>query len=193
MEVVAAPFFAVVVALCLLNALKTGKPVHYVLLGLSLGLGAWFYPASWIFALGVVMFLVWRMLRAKPRHLRFGVTVVGLAMLLVTLPLQLFFIQNPSAVVPSRYRDLSVFDGRTPLEGAMAALQQTPRYLLMFNVRGESAIPRHNLPGRPMLEFPVAVLAALGVVYGLVKWREGNTSSALVAARGTYARSAHEP
>ncbi|MFB0547138.1 MAG: PA14 domain-containing protein, partial [Anaerolineae bacterium] len=45
------------------------------------------------------------------------------------------------------------------------------KHLLMFNYRGDPN-GRHNLPGKPMLDFVSSTLFVLGLAYSLYRWRE---------------------
>jgi len=171
MEVAAAAFFSILSFMFLWQVLRSGRTLHYLLLGLSLGLGAWFYPAFWAVPVGICLLLTVGLLRRASHHHRQGVIVLLVIVFLSTLPLQVFAVRHPTEIFPDRYRQLAVFSDKSLLDGTKAALRQVPNYLLMYVSRGEQTIARHNIPGRRLLAFPVAVLATLGLSFSLTRWR----------------------
>ncbi|KKU16009.1 MAG: hypothetical protein UX26_C0039G0001, partial [Parcubacteria group bacterium GW2011_GWC1_45_9] len=63
-----------------------------------------------------------------------------------------------------RTSEISIFNSLTPLKDLGLNILKTAG---MFNFAGDWN-PRHNLPGEPLLYWPVGILFALGLLYGLL-------------------------
>ncbi|HEX9925181.1 MAG TPA: glycosyltransferase family 39 protein, partial [Anaerolineae bacterium] len=92
------------------------------------------------------------------------VTVLLVSTWLVTMPIAKFALDNPAAF---RFRtdQVSILARRDQPDLGRALWSNTAKHLLMFNYKGDGN-GRHNLPGTPMLDPAMAILAVLGL--GLV-------------------------
>ena len=102
------------------------------------------------------------------------VTVLLLSTWLVSMPIAKFALDNPAAF---RFRtdQVSIFARRDQPDLGQALWSNTAKHLLMFNYKGDGN-GRHNLPGEPMLDPAMGILAVLGL--GLVLFRPHHPGNA---------------
>jgi len=149
---------------------------HFAGAGVFIGLGAYTYLAGRFVPLALLLFfaveaaLAWRR-GERPlalRHFRGLALSAGIA-LLVFSPLALFFARNPSAFV-ERAGSVSVFNPAWNQGDLWGTLLRTALTTLgTFAALTGDPNPIGNLPGRPMLGLPLALLFWLGVALSL--WR----------------------
>jgi hypothetical protein len=94
-------------------------------------------------------------------------TVLLVSTWLVSMPLARFALDHP-ADFRFRTGQVSIFARRDQPDLAQALWSNTAKHLLMFNVKGDGN-GRHNLPGEPMLDPAMGILAILGLGLALVR------------------------
>ncbi|MCA1553868.1 MAG: phospholipid carrier-dependent glycosyltransferase, partial [Chloroflexi bacterium] len=170
-----------VIARAAKNWRATAQPslLWAVLCGVCVGVSLYAHPAARFIPLIVVVWFAWRWWQSRAASTLKGFAKVrgqaqGLRLMLITLvafvifiPLGIYFVQNPQSFFghPTvvAITDQRVSDGN--LFNAFAA--NVARVLGMFFVGGDVAWI-HNLSGRPVFDW----LIALGFVVGLVVWAQ---------------------
>ncbi|PIW37332.1 MAG: hypothetical protein COW24_00740 [Candidatus Kerfeldbacteria bacterium CG15_BIG_FIL_POST_REV_8_21_14_020_45_12] len=158
----------------LMRALKTKSPWHFLVFGVSFGLGMYTY-ISFRAAVGIVFFVsvawlveryresgAWNVRKWFGREGWWGWLVAFICGGLVTMPLVVYFMQNPAEAV-RRAGPISVFAADQP---TFALLDSFLKTIGMFNIAG-SPLWRHNIADQPMLLFPVGVLFLIGLIVNL--------------------------
>ena len=163
MHGISVPFFELLTVGLLLRGLRRGRLVDYVLAGISLGFSLCFYFAMRLFPLVLVFFLgaLWLRRRDFVRSHWTGLLALGLGACFAANPLIQSAVFHPEDFL-SRTQTVSIFNGKTPLEGWQAVAKTSVEHLLMFNYQGDRN-GRHNLTGEPMLDPISAALMVLGV------------------------------
>ncbi len=144
----------------------------FAISGFFVGLGVYTYAAARLFPLLFILFGLYLLLfdRAGLSARLLGFAVMALAAFLTTLPLLIFFYQYPYyfsfrlAYVANRGA------GTVPDAPALTWLLNVGRVVGGFFWQGETHL-RHNLPGRPYLDFIQRVLFAGGLVIAAWRWR----------------------
>ncbi len=173
-------FFEFITLYFLIRWLRSGQPRQALWAGLSLGFGLLFYTAFRLFVLALIIFAIIAALRwskwlaASWQNGGWRVQLVSLALLflsgwLVIMPLLKFAIDNPDAFW-YRTQQISIFTRRDQANLGQALWDSTQKHLLMFNYLGDKN-GRHNLPGEPMLDPAMGVLAVLGLGVTLARPR----------------------
>jgi 4-amino-4-deoxy-L-arabinose transferase-like glycosyltransferase len=155
------PFFLAYGFYFLFKALDDKKTLFAVLSGIFFGLGFYSYISyRFVVVLGLLLFIAWFYLLKKQRKEVLKISLYCLvAMILVALPLGLYFIMNPQDFF-GRAAGVSILNDNNPL----LSLGKSILYNLgMFNVYGD-ANWRHNISGAPELIWPVGVFFLLGLV-----------------------------
>ena len=165
------PFFEFVATYFLLRMINRGRLRDAFFAGLAVGSGLLFYQAYRLFVVGLLVFAVISAARAHQSltaHWRLHLQQVGmlvLTVIVVTMPVLQFAWRSPDVVL-NRVSETSILPRREEPNLARALLANTTRHLLMFNVAGDRN-GRHNLPGEPILDPAMGVLAVLGFVAAL--------------------------
>ena len=169
MYCITTPFFEFLVLYFLMRGLRSGRSVDFALGGTAMGFGACFYSAFYLFAPVVGLFLIHKAIveRGFVRRHHLGILVFVLAAFLVFAPVGQFAWRNPQAF-SDRARVTSIFKGKTRSQAIEVVRQSTKQHLLMFNYRGDPN-GRHNLPGKPMLDFATSAFFVLGLGYSLYR------------------------
>ncbi|GIW08704.1 MAG: hypothetical protein KatS3mg060_3509 [Dehalococcoidia bacterium] len=139
---------------------------RFLAAGAALGVTLYGYLPARLLPLVLVLFLGVQALADRPRAIlrrqwRGMLLAIG-ASALIWLPLGLYYLRDPAGLV-GRASHVSVFRPTVPEGNAALALVRTTREAIgAFLWQGD---PNwyHNVPGRPVFEPPVAVLAVLGV------------------------------
>ncbi|HWQ04817.1 MAG TPA: PA14 domain-containing protein [Longilinea sp.] len=178
MHGVTVPFFELLTVGFILKALRRQRMIDYALAGLSMGLGLCFYFSFRIFPLVIGLFLLvlWLNRHDFLRSSWRGLIVVGLGVLIASVPVTQLVINQPDAFW-GRMNTVSIFSGKTAAEGWKAVSETTIDHLLMFNYKGDRN-GRHNLPGEPMLDPISGALLILGTSLSL--WRIRKSGSFLL-------------
>lgn len=146
------------------RAQKTRKWRWFALSGALLGLTQYTYVAARFvpIALALGLLLTKRCWQGLGRHL----LLLLACMALVVLPLAIYAFNNSDAFL-ARPRQVSVFNSAVH-QGRLIALLagQTVRYLQAFFFVGD-VNPRHNVPGRPVLDACASLLSIVGLAAGL--------------------------
>jgi len=175
-----APFFQFLSLYFLTRLLRRGHLRDALWAGLTLGFGLMFYTAFRLYVLALVLFGVVVIIRwTGPvvtawrgggwRRFLGATAIIVAGTWLVITPLVRFALDNPDAFW-YRTRQISIFTKRDQPELDKALWQSTQQHLLMFNYRGDRN-GRHNLPGEPMLDPAMGILAVLGLGLALARTR----------------------
>lgn len=154
---------------------------QFLAAGIALGITLYSYLPARLLPLVLALFLgVQAVLAGREsilrRHWR-GMALAVAVSALVWLPLGLYYLQDPGAVT-GRASHVSIFRPGVPEGSALLAVLRTTREAIgAFFWQGD---PNwyHNLPGRPIFDPPVAVLAVVGA--GALLLRAGRPESLLV-------------
>ncbi|GIW06500.1 MAG: hypothetical protein KatS3mg060_1305 [Dehalococcoidia bacterium] len=157
--------FVVVLAFWLFWRAQTGGGRwNWLAAGVAVGLTPYTYLAARMAPIVVLVYFLSRLVfdRRSIRAERAGWTLLAGGMAASALPLLLFFALNPSYFV-DRAGQLSPFrTAGSPGEAALIAAAGVRDTIGMFFWRGDNE-PRHNLPGRPVLDLATAAMFVLGV------------------------------
>ncbi|MEW5959444.1 MAG: PA14 domain-containing protein, partial [Chloroflexota bacterium] len=176
-----AVFFEFLSLYFLLRLLRSGRLREALAAGLTIGFGLMFYTAFRLFLAALVILALgaglrhWRELvgagrgRDWPAHLG-RLAMLAVAGWLVVLPVVRFAQDEPDAFW-FRTNQISVFNKRDQPNLTQALWASTRQHLLMFNYLGDKN-GRHNLPGEPMLDPAMGVLAVFGLGLALTRVRD---------------------
>jgi DNA-binding beta-propeller fold protein YncE len=169
MHGVTVPFFELLTAGLILRALKRQRLLDYTLAGVSMGIGLCFYFSFRLFPLVIGLFFLalWSVRHDFVRSSWRGLVLLGVGVIIASVPITQFAIQNPDAFM-QRMRATSIFEDKTSQEAWTSIARTTREHLLMFNYKGDSN-GRHNLTGEPMLDPISGTLLVVG--FGLSLWR----------------------
>lgn len=166
---VALPLFEALALFFLWRALRTGRAWAWIACGLSLGLSFYTYiPARLLPFIGLAAVAFWLLARRSDiRRLwrRTLVVTLGVALVaaVVSIPLGTYFLRHPADFM-GRAEQVSIATSiRAGADVGQALTDNALKTAGMFFVEGDSN-PRHNLPGRPVFEAPVAALTLLGLL-----------------------------
>ncbi|HOT91880.1 MAG TPA: hypothetical protein PLJ78_07510 [Anaerolineae bacterium] len=154
------PLLQALTVAALWHGLRTGKRAWLVAGGACLGLTGYTYLAARLFPIPLTLALAWLLFRT-PREARLQRMVqLGLTLLVAVIvfaPLGLYFIRHPDAFT-TRINQVAAPTWRDALRGLWLCLRA-----LVWPGDGDPYI-RFNLPGRPVLDGPAAVLAVFGLM-----------------------------
>ncbi|MEW6517671.1 MAG: glycosyltransferase family 39 protein [candidate division FCPU426 bacterium] len=171
-DAVMTPAFDAAMLLCLVLGLESAAWGWWAAAGLLAGLANYGYAASRV-SLLLLALAAWFGLRAFPggwQRFRPGVVAACLAAMIALAPLLSLGLARPD-LLGERGRQVAVTSPGAALRNLRATLR-------MFLERGD-ANPRHNLPGRPMLDPATGVLALAGLA---LAWRRRGFPQQLVLA-----------
>jgi hypothetical protein len=153
---------------------RFGRWYHFAGAGVLIGLGAYTYLPGRFVSVALVLFFVaeavlarWRGERPLVVHHIWGLALSAVVALLVLLPLIVFFVQNPGALV-ERAGTVSIFNpawNQGDLWGTL--LRVTITTLGTFAGLTGDPNPMGNLPGRPMLGPVLAIFFWVGVAVSI--------------------------
>lgn len=181
-----APFFEFLSLYFLTRLLRRGHLRDALWAGLSVGGGLLFYTAFRLYLVALFLFVIlacllglthpgWRDWWAATLHRRNWAGHLGrivfivVAAWLVVMPIVKFALSESDAFF-YRTNQISIFTRRDQPDIVRALWDSTQKHLLMFNYQGDNN-GRHNLPGEPMLDPAMAVLAVLGLGLALARPR----------------------
>lgn len=194
------PFFELLSLFFLVRLFRRGRLRDAIAAGFALGFGLVFYTAFRLYILALLTFAVvfvclWLIGAIRPafqaRLRQWGWPVVSLqgqagwahlgrltllltTTWLVVMPVAKFALDNPTAF-GYRTQEISILTRRDQADLSQALLSNTSKHLLMFNYHGDNN-GRHNLPGEPMLDPVMGLLAVLGLGLALARpHRPANT------------------
>jgi hypothetical protein len=181
-----APFFELLSLFFVVRLLKRGQARDALWAGLSLGFGLMFYTAFRLYVLALLLFVIaacllgvfdptWR--RWWVANLQKSTWLAHLSVLLLLLAgiwVVMMPLAKAAALDPDgfwyRTNQISIFTRRDQPDLLKAVWESGTKHLLMFNFKGDGN-GRHNLPGEPMLDPVMAVLAVLGLGLALLHFR----------------------
>jgi sugar lactone lactonase YvrE len=159
--------------LCVMQALRTGRLAYYAAGGVLLGLGLQMYYVARLVPVVLLVLLAHLLITERMRlvrAVRAGALVFVLSVALAFLPVAVFAVQHPD-VYNSRISTVSIFSQEGGNGRPDAFWLSLSKHLLMFNFLGDMN-GRHNLPGRPMLDWLTAALFFGGLASCLLRvWR----------------------
>ncbi|MCS6800775.1 MAG: glycosyltransferase family 39 protein [Chloroflexota bacterium] len=167
------PFFLTLAFWLLWRGLIRGGRGNWLGAGIALGVTPYTYLAARMAPVAVALFFGWLLLvdRRRVAADRSGWALLAGGMILTALPLLIYFVVEPASFL-DRAKQLSPFSGAaSPAEIAVIAARGVWDTVGMFFWRGDSE-PRHNLPGRPVLDLASGALFALGGAICIVRFRE---------------------
>ncbi len=179
------PFILVYLFYFLWRGLRTSNLWDFFWAGIFGGLGFYAYSAYRVAPLAVIILLIsyWIFLKKDYHHenylharnrLAAGIALLAITAFFVALPMGLYFLKHPADLL-ERSSQVSVFGQAQPLRELG---QSVIRTLSMFTFFGDYN-PRHNIPGEPMLGWPLAILFVIGFIKEaahLVRRKHGHLS-----------------
>ncbi len=167
------PLFAAPTLFFLFRGLRTRNRNDFILSGLFLGLGLHGYSPMRIVPLVVVAAFVIYWLHAQSKGARKDLPVwlalVGLASLVVFLPLLSYWVEYPAEFGFRAFSRLSGTEQALPGPAYEIFFSNVWKALKMFNL-DDGEIWVHSIPHRPALDVVTAALFALGVVLVLIRY-----------------------
>ena len=167
-------FFAALVTLLLIRAIRHNRRGDFILVGLALGFGLYAYKSLIFMPIAVAACIIFAMASPRMSRRERARYVGNLAVLFtiafsVLLPLFQYVLEFPKDYF--RRASQLVFDPASSLAGESAfiwellatVLNAIQKHLLMFNWRGDQNLVR-NLPGAPALDVFAGALLILGLV-----------------------------
>ncbi|MBC7236481.1 MAG: glycosyltransferase family 39 protein [Chloroflexi bacterium] len=150
---------------------RDGRIESFVMGGAVTGLVLYTYLAARFFPITVLLFFIYAFIVDKRRfRLRFGgLLLAGLIALLVFAPLGVYFLRHPEYFW-ERANQVLIFRQAKGADAALAVLNNLVRTWAGFFWAGDPR-PHFNLPGRPILSLPSAVLFLVGLLVAVSKWR----------------------
>ncbi|HEY8884511.1 MAG TPA: glycosyltransferase family 39 protein, partial [Chloroflexota bacterium] len=180
------PLFTTLAMFWLWKGIRTGRARYFAVGGALLGIDLYTYiPARLapvlvgLWLLGALGLDAWRAKTSRPQILAGG-AVALVALLLVAAPLARYFILHPADFV-ERIQNVSA---------GPAQLAPVPAVVTGFAQAGQALVwvgdpnPRHNLPGRPLIDLPLSLLGAFGLILALRRWRDGTSLFVVVWCLG---------
>jgi 4-amino-4-deoxy-L-arabinose transferase-like glycosyltransferase len=169
------PFILVYAFYFLWRGIKRSRLRYFFWAGVFGGLGFYTYTSYRIAPLiAVIIFLsYWAFLKKaysgpEYEHTRnrflAGFSLMMIVTFFVALPIGIYFLRNPQNFMMRN--DQGVFVQAQPLQ---TLAQSTVQTLNMFIATGDGN-PRHNIPGAPMLAWPIAIFFAIGFLKELHHW-----------------------
>jgi dolichyl-phosphate-mannose-protein mannosyltransferase len=184
---ISTPFFVMLTLLFLDRGLERKQLVDFAAAGMTLGFGLQFYLPMRIFILLVCAlglgFVAVALLRdgrtlakirgawqANVRPFWPHLFCLALGLFVVAGPLAEDALREPDVFFERHYSASIFFEPEEP-DFVKRLWNNTARHLAMFNGPGDR-FGRDNLPGAPMLDPLLGILAALGLGLALARWRD---------------------
>jgi 4-amino-4-deoxy-L-arabinose transferase-like glycosyltransferase len=171
------PFILVWAFYFLWRGLRTNRLWNFFMAGLIGGIGFYTYFSFRMAPLIVIILFLnhWAYLKKDFSHTKYehsrsellrGFTLMMLTVIIVALPMAVYFYTHPEDFLKRDGRPISVFAQENPLKELALS---TIRTLGMFNFSGDWN-QRHNIPGWPQLSLPIGILFAVGFLRELYHW-----------------------
>ena len=171
------PFILVFAFYFLWRGLRNGKLGEFFVAGILGGLGFYTYFSYRIVPLiAIILFLsYWYYLKKDFSHAKYeyarnqllrGFALLTLTVIVIAMPLGLYFYGHPQDFLKREGRPISVFSQEQPLKELALSTIKT---LAMFNFGGDYN-QRHNIPGSLQLVLPIGLLFAVGFLKELAHW-----------------------
>ncbi len=166
-DAVMPPFFDILVIYSALKACRQRSWFWFGLSGLLAGLANYGYSASRLTpALLIAGYAFWLRREDYTKKNTKGLIVAATIFILTIIPLLHYGIKNPQDII-HRGRQVSVISNSSLAESIVSVLKNTRNVIRMFHEKGDRN-PRHNMPGRPMLD-PIAGLMFLAGILAIIK------------------------
>lgn len=170
------PFILVFLFYFLWKGLKSSRLVDFFWAGVFSGLGFYTYSAYRLSPLIFIFLFInyWIFLRKDYGHenythargrLAAGISLFLLTTFFVALPMGWYFLNHPDQLT-ERSSQVSVLSQAQPLQQLASSVVKT---LGMFTFTGDFN-PRDNIPGQPMLGWPIAIFFAIGILKEAWHW-----------------------
>ncbi|MCO6451535.1 MAG: glycosyltransferase family 39 protein [Caldilineales bacterium] len=166
------PLMQVLALFLIMRAARRRHWGDWALAGLALGLGMYTYLAIRLVALGIALYLLYRILvqRGFFRRNWQGMIVFAVVYAATFAPLAITYYQNPFTFL-NRSQQVSIQADIKATGGSLEPLvESAKRHVLMFHVQGDGNA-RHNLPGEPMLDPITGAFFLLGFAWAIWRWR----------------------
>ncbi len=166
------PLMQVLALWFIMRGARRRAPVDWALAGVLLGVGMYTYLAIRMAALVIFAYLGYRTLveRAFLRRNWQGLALFLLFYAATFAPLGITYAKNPFTFL-NRSQQVSILNDIKQADSWQPLTQSVQRHAAMFWVEGDHN-PRHNLPGKPMLDGITGALFALGAAWALWRWRD---------------------
>ena len=166
------PLMQVLSLFFIMRAARRRSLGDWAVAGLVLGLGMYTYLSIRMAVLVIFIYLGYRALVDKSflRRNWQGVALFALMYAVTFAPLGFTYAKNPFTLL-NRTRQVSIMNDVQAADSLQPLLESTKRHLLMFDVAGDRN-PRHNLPGKPMLDPITGAFFLLGAAWSLWRWRD---------------------
>lgn len=171
------PFILVWAFYFLWRGLKSGHLREFLIAGIIGGMGFYTYFSFRIAPLIVLLMFwnYWSYLKKDFDHLKYeqsrnqllrGFALMMLAVIIIAIPLGVYFYTHPEDFLKREGRSISVLDQAEPLRELGISVIKT---LAMFNFGGDFN-HRHNIPGWPELSLLIGIMFAVGFIKELIHW-----------------------
>ncbi len=169
------PAFATIAFYFFIKALKTGKPLFYILSGLFLSMNLGNYSAAKAAPFVPIFFIIFLFLNNKTRQNIIsewrGILLMFTTLLLTFLPIIDYMIKYPHYYF-KRMGHVSLLHGfPSTFDDFMTLFNNIIKNIQMFIT--ESAVGYcHNLPSKPFFDFDTSLLFILGAGFLLTSWKK---------------------
>jgi 4-amino-4-deoxy-L-arabinose transferase-like glycosyltransferase len=170
------PLFQILATYFLLRALRTRRPLDFVLGGLITGLMMYTYLASRLAIATLGLFIVYWLVverqgirAALQRHWR-GLALFALAAAIAAAPIAVTHITDPFTW-SNRVDEISIFRDIKDAGSYQPLLYNIRDHLRFFHQIGDHQ-GKHNLPDEPQADPVLGLLFVIGLAYGLWRWRD---------------------
>lgn len=158
------PFMLVYSFYFIWKGLKRGRIINFIVAGIFGGLGFYTYPSFYVAPIIVLALFInyWWYLKKDFDHTKYefaktkllqGFVALFFASLIIVLPLFIYSQQHQTDFLP-------------PIKISSSSVIKT---FGMFNFSGDLN-QRHNIPGSPILPWPIGVFFAIGFINELIHW-----------------------
>jgi hypothetical protein len=169
-------------------AWKRNERWAFLLAGIAMGLGQYFYTTSRLMPIYAVLWLVVLFLRAPMKNRTPGLVCLVLTFIVITLPLTFYYIAKPGDFLAPMER-VSIFGhdwftntsqatGLTPFQLILEQLRKTTLGFSIINIEGVYA------PESPMLLTVPAMLFHVGLILTLLRARDPRFAIILIGMLG---------
>ncbi len=158
------PFVTVYALYFIWKGLKHGHITHFIVAGIFGGLGFYTYPSFYVAPIIVLALFInyWWYLKKDFDHTKYEFARTKLLQGFVALLLTAFIVALPLVIYSWQHPDNFFSSIKISAPSVMKTLG-------MFNFSGDLN-QRHNIPGSPILPWPIGVFFAVGIINELIHW-----------------------